>query len=68
MFCFKSKKGDAGLSAISSKFNEKTLNQIVEKAGGHHCVSYEFADGFKKGYSYLSELHRLELHGENKNG
>jgi hypothetical protein len=68
MFRFKSKNSDAVVGAISSKFTEQTLNQIVEKAGGHRCVSYEFGVAFNDADSYLSELHRLKLHGATRNG
>ncbi|XP_036318178.1 uncharacterized protein LOC118733084 isoform X2 [Rhagoletis pomonella] len=57
------------LSDISNKFTEKTLDEIVQKAGGTKHTSYKFGPGFKKGDSYLSKVFRLTVDGVNeKNG
>uniref|UniRef100_U5ET49 Putative juvenile hormone-inducible protein n=1 Tax=Corethrella appendiculata TaxID=1370023 RepID=U5ET49_9DIPT len=56
------------LSEISEKFTEENLNEIIRKIGGEKFTKWEFAPGFKKGDSYLSEVYRVIVEGENKNG
>lgn len=51
------------LSEISSKFTEKTLDEIIQKSGGTKHTSYKFGEGFKKGDSYLSRVYRLTVYG-----
>lgn len=53
------------LSDISANFTEETLQYIIEKAGGVKYTSWEFAGGFKKGDSYLSEVYRVIVKGLN---
>jgi hypothetical protein len=55
------------LANISTKFIEQTLQEIIAQVGGDTFKSYEFADGFKKDDSYLSEVYRVIVHGNKKN-
>uniref|UniRef100_A0A336LPX7 CSON000643 protein n=1 Tax=Culicoides sonorensis TaxID=179676 RepID=A0A336LPX7_CULSO len=52
------------LSDISTKFNEKTLENIVAQYSGTKCVGWRFMGGFKKGDSYLSQVFRLQIDGQ----
>lgn len=54
---------ELGLDAISLKFTEETLDTIVRNNGGIRHNSWKFGDGFRKGDSYLSEVHRLIVTG-----
>lgn len=54
------------LSDISKFFTEKSLDDIIVKAGGTNYTSYKFGKSFKKGDSYLSKVFRLCVFGENK--
>ncbi|XP_067640068.1 uncharacterized protein [Eurosta solidaginis] len=56
------------LSDISTKFTEKTLDEIIQKAGGTKHTSYQFGEGFKKGDSYLSKVFRLTVYGVKSDG
>lgn len=56
------------LSDISSKFTEETLQEIIENAGGVELISWEFAGGFRKGDSFLSEVYKLKVKGLNERG
>ncbi|XP_017872280.1 PREDICTED: uncharacterized protein LOC108619950 [Drosophila arizonae] len=48
---------------ISAKFNEATLDEIIQNAGGTKHTSYKFGAGGKKGDSYLSRVFRLCVYG-----
>lgn len=54
---------ERGLNAISSKFTEETLDSIIRNHGGVKHTSWRFGDGFRKGDSFLSEVHRLIVTG-----
>jgi hypothetical protein len=56
------------LSDVSSKFNDETLQEIIEKVGGVELKSWEFAGGFRKGDSFLSEVYKLKVIGLNERG
>lgn len=55
------------LSDVSPIFNEKSLDEIIIKAGGVKHTGWEFAGGFKKGDSYLSEVFKMIVKGVDKN-
>ncbi|XP_055840577.1 uncharacterized protein LOC129908231 isoform X2 [Episyrphus balteatus] len=54
------------LSEISKFFTEKSLDEIIIKAGGTKHTSFKFGKGFKKGDSYLSKVFRLCVYGEHE--
>lgn len=56
------------LSAISNKFTEATLDEIIQKKGGCKHTSWSLGDGFKKGDSYLSEVYRIIVDGVKTDG
>lgn len=56
------------LSTISSKFTENTLHEIAIASGCTKTIKWSFGSGFRKGDSYLSELYRLVINCEKKNG
>lgn len=56
------------LSAISIKFTEATLDEIIQKQGGCNYTSWSLGDGFKKGDSYLSEVYRIIVDGVKADG
>lgn len=53
------------LSKISKFFTEETLDKIVQNVGCTHHKSWSFGTGFKKGDSYLSDVYRLIIIGNN---
>lgn len=54
------------LSDISKFFTEKSLDEIIVKAGGTNYTSYKFGKRFNKGDAYLSKVFRLCVNGEHK--
>lgn len=56
------------LNDVSNKFDEKSLDEIIIKAGGVKHTGWEFLGGFKKGDSYLSEVFKMLVKGVDKNG
>lgn len=57
----------SSLSDVSPKFNEKSLDEIIIKAGGIKHTEWKFTGGVKKGDSYLSEVFKLIVKGVDKN-
>lgn len=56
------------LADISTEFTVETLDIIIKSIGGKRHESWEFAGGFKKGDSYLSEVFRLIIVGVREDG
>lgn len=56
----------SSLSDVSPNFNEKSLDDIIIKAGGLKHTGWEFTGGSKKGDSYLSEVFKMIVKGVDK--
>jgi hypothetical protein len=57
------------LTSISPNLTEEHLHDIVRQFGGVKYTSWSFhGNPFKKGDSYLSELHKVIVTGEDDKG
>jgi hypothetical protein len=57
------------LETISPNLKEEHLLEIIKQFGGSKYISWAFDEGgFKKGDSYLSELYKVVVKGEDDKG